>query len=191
MSMSTPVGKPLDTKLLGDILTCILTKTKAKRFYVIASNEMDKVDFSGSYPLVIIQNTDPNTLPGTHWVCYYIEKQTFKWTGNDLIYWDFFDSYGNSPEYYNLSLPTGRMFNFNPNGIQSEKSTLCGHFCLHFAYNRAIGLSFKKYMEKFGSMSSARAERVVRRFASTLTFCPSGVECNINQSCCNRLEIRE
>jgi len=183
------MGRALDTTTIENILACILGETEATRFYVIANDEMNKVDFKGSFPFVIIQNTDFSTESGTHWVCYYVQKRRFKATGSPIVHWDFFDSYGNEPSFYNLNVPEDSvMSNFNRIVMQSDTSTLCGHFCIHYAYHRAIGLSFETYIEKFGSGGIARAERRVRQFSHTLAFrpCKDKREPKAIQSCCRK-----
>jgi len=171
------MDKALDTKALEDALSTLFRCTRAKQYYVIPNNHMSKVNFAGPYPIAIIQNIDSDDKPGIHWVAYWIPKMF------PLTY-SFMDSYGKSPDYYKLSTPDGRMMEFNSLKLQTDKTSLCGHFALHYLYLRAIGYSHKEYIDIIYG-KSVPPETVVRRFYSRLSLFPSfnNRKCTCSQSC--------
>jgi len=141
------MGKALNTSDLERALSSLLScNTRAKQFYVIANDEMKFVNFEGEYSIVLIQNVDRAGLPGSHWVCYYVENI------NGEIIWDFFDSYAESTEFYGLAVPPGILRERNDKVYQRGNTNTCGQFCLHFVYHRSIGISFKKYNNIFKGM---------------------------------------
>jgi len=185
MSTSTRMDKGLDTKVLEDALTALLGLTRVTQYYVIANDEMRTIDFDGPFPYAIIQNIDDANRPGTHWVAYYLTtKKKFTPNGKNFIYFDFFDSYGERPEFYDLEIPPeGRIQNYNRTSLQSEDSSLCGQYSLHFLYNMAIGLGFPKYMDLFKNKSP---DGIVKRFYDNLSFYPSRYTERTCQYCCTR-----
>jgi hypothetical protein len=82
------------------------------------------------YPNAMIVNTDKKDEPGEHWVCYFCESpKTF----------EFFDSYGNLPEFYGL--PTFPNLKCNLHSIQSLDSSVCGHYCIYYIHHRFSKIS--------------------------------------------------
>ena len=90
-------------------------------------------------PELIICNTDPSYLPGEHWVLFFFEKDSV----------DFYDSLGKDISYYG---PEFSIFikNFTNNfkqcvgRTQPYKSSLCGLYCLYYAYAKCIGKSMEE-----------------------------------------------
>ena len=85
-------------------------------------------------PELIICNTDPSDKPGEHWLLFFFE-------GDEA---DFYDSLGKDLTFY------GKEFvNFVNKYAKSVKqckrrtqplhSSLCGHYCLYYAYLRCKG----------------------------------------------------
>ena len=142
MSMQTSTTENgLDTTTLEDAMKAMFLCVKNLDSFVIANNEMQHIDFSNISSAAIIQNIDRSHLPGSHWVAYYIWTNQVDGEKN----WLFFDSYGKHPiEYFNgqklkyLFSPPGKMVGYNKQVLQSNDSSLCGQFCLHFLYNMLI-----------------------------------------------------
>jgi hypothetical protein len=182
------MDRGLDTKTLEDAMSALFRCTKVEQFFVIANDEMKTINFKGPFPYAIIQNIDNASLPGTHWVCYYVTKRKFLLTGRSVIFWDFFDSYGEAPEFYDLNTPPGHMVEYNQVSLQNENSSLCGEYCLHYLFNIACGLSYKKYKNLF---LNKRGDSIVKRFFNCITFMPSRLCTRTNQSCSTKKHCLE
>ena len=83
----------------------------------------------------IIVNTDPSDMPGQHWVAYYMDGRSS----------EFFDSYGLSPQIYNL--PKANHHNTAP--IQSISSIHCGVFVTYYLLCRSRNISLSHILSKF------------------------------------------
>ena len=86
---------------------------------------------SSSFQFVF--NTDCSSKPGTHWLaCYYDHPS------NTL---EFFDSYAQTPNFYNLLIPRNVITQLNEIPLQSEFSTVCGQYCIYYLVSRLYGKS--------------------------------------------------
>ena len=74
-----------------------------------------------------VLNSDPSSSPGTHWLA------CVKPPGSIL---EFFDSYGNSPNFYHFSFPSTLSILHNHDPFQSVYSSVCGQYCIYFLYFR-------------------------------------------------------
>ena len=87
------------------------------------------------FPALIIANTDPSTKSGTHWILFYFDKN-----GNV----EYFDSLGKSLFHYHKDFLKFIKSNCNyysrvvNKRIQPVNTTLCGHYCLYYAYSRCV-----------------------------------------------------
>lgn len=91
-----------------------------------------------------IANTDPHTLPGRHWVAFFIDEN------GDL---ETFDSYGNSPSLYSENIKR-YMNNFerninNTKRLQSSETRVCGQYCLFYLMCRCKGYSLNDIIKVF------------------------------------------
>ena len=83
----------------------------------------DKIPQSlNSYPVCFIANTDVSSSRGKHWVVFYYTSQ---------YDFEFFDSLGHSPTFYNFPLHCIVNCKFLHYPIQSHRSKLCGLYCLY------------------------------------------------------------
>ena len=159
-------------------------------FHVIANDEMKFIQFV-NLPKAIIQNVQDGEKPGIHWVAYFVRElpRGQEDTDGNRIIWDFFDSYGKTPDFYPLNTPPGRMCSFNENVFQSPFSSLCGHFCIYFLYNRANGIFFSRILQLLSEgKGKYGAERVVKRFTESVSYFKErrAKVCARNQACCTR-----
>ena len=83
----------------------------------------------------IIVNTDPSDMPGLHWVAYYMKDRNC----------EFFDSYGCSPQTYNLP----KANQHNTVSIQSIASMHCGVFVTYYLLCRCRNISLSHILSKF------------------------------------------
>ena len=85
----------------------------------------DELPKAPPYPSCFIINTDPRSLPGEHWLALFYNKNGYA---------SFFDSYANSPDYFNLEqyiYNTSTGFDYNKKRIQGD-SEYCGFYCILF-----------------------------------------------------------
>lgn len=94
------------------------------------------------YPAALVANADSSTEPGSHWLAMYML------TRNSV---EFFDSFALPPSYYSLSLPSSTI-SVCSRALQSDTSSLCGHYCVYYLIRRAQGhspLSITNAFSKF------------------------------------------
>ncbi len=97
-------------------------------------------------PFSLIANLDPDTQPGSHWVCIYIgmEGRT-----------EFFDSYGRSPETKEIVQYLKKYGSEKiiccPKRLQGSLSSPCGQYCVYYLYHRLRGDNMNTIVNKFGA----------------------------------------
>ena len=125
----------------------ILSKNRIiKRYFlgVFAANEIPCNIYS--VPCIFIANTDVSSELGTHWVCIYIDSNMQGY---------FFDSFGRSPCYYkhyhfsNFLDNNSNSWIYNTIQLQSLQSSVCGQYCIAFAYYICRGQSITKFLSYF------------------------------------------
>lgn len=118
-----------------------------------------------------ICNTDPASLPGTHWLAFNFI---------DPMHYEFFDSYGQA-----LSSAYASLINASPllssslciaaskNAIQSLYSNLCGQYSLFFLYHRLCNHnSFKSFYSHHFSPNRKSNDSLVNSFScNVLKYC--------------------
>ena len=91
----------------------------------------------------LVVNTAPIASGGDHWVAMWFE--------NEILH--FFCSYGSHPVIdlsANIRRCIGNRFVlYNPNQIQGECSSVCGHYCVVFLISMCLGLSYASFLELF------------------------------------------
>ena len=106
---------------------------------VYAANQIPQTICCGRF----IINTDVSSKPGRHWCAIF-----FYGTGQS----EFFDIYGNSPDYYQNAFTACLLNNssvqlYNCTKLQGNYSNVCGQYCLYFLINRARGRQLKDIVE--------------------------------------------
>lgn len=110
---------------------------------VFASDSLpEKIDH---FPFLLIANSDPSTDSGSHWLAFYISSQEEG---------EFFDSYGNQPSFYSHNFTKfmerhSREIIFNSKHIQSNRSDVCGQYCLFFLIHRARATPMENIIRLF------------------------------------------
>jgi len=102
---------------------------------LIAVDEFDRNDH-------FIVNTTQHGEVG-HWILVYIGDQI-----------EIFDPLGNIKSYYNhmifnFFISLDEKFMYNTLKVQSDKSKLCGYFCLFFVFYRTRGWQFNAILNLF------------------------------------------
>ena len=93
-------------------------------------------------PAAMVVNTDPSDQPGTHWVALFFDVNNHA---------DYFDSYGEKPAICTINdlLRFCESWNYNDKQIQANLSSVCGHYCVYFAIQRAAGKTFEELLKDF------------------------------------------
>lgn len=134
---------------------------------VFPSDELKNIK---NKPKLIICNTDPSTKKGTHWLLFFFHKDTV----------DFYDSLGKDLTFYGKEF-TAFVQKFAKNyeqctiRTQPKGSSLCGHYCLYFAYKLCKGY---KMLNIINSMKSSL--HVINFVNTYFNFC--------NNSTCTKLQ---
>lgn len=110
---------------------------------------------------VMVSNTDPHHLPGTHWVAIYVSK--------DRLYGEFFDPLGRPPnEHFRRYMNRCCKYWFhNSKQLQSVVSETCGHYCIAYCIARGKGVNMNRFVSYFTrdtGFNDAVLRRVFRRF---------------------------
>ena len=127
---------------------------------VFASDTLPNPD-SLSAPFSLVVNTDPESRPGTHWVCFYSPSP------NTLEY---FDSFGMPPKVPSLLGFTRSFdsFKYSKTALQSEITTQCGPYCCVFLLGRQKGYSMEDIVERMRDGSKLERDAVIGGIISAL-----------------------
>ena len=108
---------------------------------VISSNELYKID--KSVRSLYIVNTDPNYLPGSHWICIYSQGEIC----------EIFDSLGNNPKEYTIHFTTFiqeyEKCTYSTVKLQSDTSNVCGIYCIFYSYLKSRGFELTEILNTF------------------------------------------
>lgn len=138
-----------------DLVEIILEKDRYTKDIFLGAVARDELPSQPPFPSCFIINTDPRNKPGEHWLAVYYSKNGFV---------DFFDSYGNSPDYFGLDgyiFKTSRGCDFNKKRLQGD-SSYCGFYCILFLFYKARGdenLFFRQFSSKL-----SQNDRIITNF---------------------------
>ncbi len=93
----------------------------------------------------IVVNTQPSYLDGMHWIAIYLDSN------NQLEY---FDSYGQPPlvqDHLKFIRRNCNYYTFNSQLLQSDFSSVCGHYCLCYLYFKTNGYSLRDFLSIFST----------------------------------------
>jgi Adenovirus endoprotease len=132
------------TELTQSLLACASTKQ-----YTLGVFPADSLPLKiKKLPAALICNSDPSTLPGTHWLAIYLYMNENKRTA------EFFDSFGRPPSHYSQFITQFLQRNaanviYNKQQVQAPLSLTCGLHCLCFLKLRCKGASMKSIVKKY------------------------------------------
>lgn len=123
-----------DTGLNTWQLRHALVENNTTRNYFDGVYPCDVLKNITSPPRLIIVNTDPSHKPGKHWLLFFRNNETV----------EMFDSLGRNLDSYNKEIKTFvdkffKTVKFTTFRIQPLNTSLCGHYCLYYAYMRCNG----------------------------------------------------
>lgn len=133
----------MDTRQILNFLEniiCTNRKKKKKNYGVFPS---DHLPVNVLKPAFIIANTDPSYKPGTHWVAFYVPKK------GPIEY---FDSFGLQPrnKFFRKFINTNSTQSvWNKQRLQSDHTSVCGHYCCVYLHHRCSGRSMASFVKKF------------------------------------------
>lgn len=133
---------------------------------------IDKLRNIKKKPELIICNTDPSSKPGQHWVLFFFH--------NDTV--DFFDSLGKEMDHYghefvDFAKRFSSKFQTSLVRTQPQNTSICGEYCLYFAYKRCDGEKMENIIKSIIS-----PEHVLRFVNSKFKFCKNN-KCALFQTC--------
>ena len=123
---------------------------------VFAADELPEITFD-SRPIVIVANTDPKHMPGTHWVCIYFDA-----SNNG----EYFDSFGLRPSrnfesYINCYCSS---WWYNERQLQSVISKYCGAYCVWFCIMKSRGFAMSALTYRLTNDTTLN-DHLVHKFA--------------------------
>ena len=158
----------LDKALSGAKISCLasrmLADTSVHWLGVCARDQVPPLDRSQRRPFALVVNTDPANKPGAHWLAFFASASEFL---------KMFDFYGLPPDMHFLAHLAPRMYSSSYSYLSLD-SSVCGHYCLFFLFNRAHGLSYSavEYMLRshmlVHSFISLSANAYLSRFIDSL-----------------------
>ena len=149
--------------------------TSQKFCGVFSSNNLPQT--IDKYPCGFVANTDPSNEPGKHWVAFYFTSEKRG---------EFFDSYGQPPDYYKMSFKRfldkqSDEWDFNQRKLQSAWTDVCGQYCIFYLSHRARGLSMNKIVQLFSSNTMLNDKNVSQFVKTHFRIELKNVNVNLNQ----------
>ena len=144
-----------------DINRYLLSDYHINQLYkgVISSNELFLIEINTQS--IHIVNTDPNYLPGTHWIAIYSHGEIC----------EIFDSLGNKPSTYSwrFSDLTNKYqkYIYSTAKLQNNESRLCGVYCIFYCYLKSRGYKIHEIIDYFsrdGEMNDYLMISFMRKF---------------------------
>lgn len=136
----------------------------------LSSHPLTKIHFSGVFasdrlprctlprPSICIANADVSSLPGSHWLGFFIPDDAEQSV-------EYFDSYGLRPInkfFVRFLMRHSRLCVYNNRVLQSLNSDTCGKFVCLFLLYRCMGFSIRSFLKLF-TKDLIQNERIVRR----------------------------
>lgn len=129
-------------------------------FYALSHSKITRGKFDGVYardtlddiqskPQLIICNTDPSTKKGKHWLLFYFD--------DDVC--EFFDSLGKDLKHYGVEFEQfvyrfSKTCKYSRKRTQPPASSLCGVYCLFYAFWRCQGISMKRIVKAMNNSTT-------------------------------------
>jgi hypothetical protein len=121
---------------------------------VLSSDQLPSVITS---PSLYIVNSEDHTLPGEHWLAIY--------KIHDKV--EFFDSLGNTPDYYNinwLKIIANNALELEINDrIQNYDTNTCGKYCVFYALLRARDWTMEEIVQLFYANDLRKNEEIINK----------------------------
>jgi hypothetical protein len=161
----------------------LIYPAKSRFLGVFPRDWMPELPHSPRLPVCYIMNSDPSSLPGSHWLA------VFATDSDDL---NFFDSFACPPAFYDIHFSSIAQ-SVASIALQSIDSTVCGHYCIYYLFHKALGHSNSSILDSFSSHDLHWNDRQVHRFVKkhyvprSLTALYS--HCPATQTCCSKRSL--
>lgn len=151
---------------------------------VFAADELPKRPAQSRFSFIC--NTDPASMPGTHWLAFNFTSPT---------HYEFFDSYGMPLNSSYASIVRGSPLLLSSTcsaartkAVQSLNSNLCGQYCLFFLYQRLCNhKSFKWIFSHLFSSGPQYNDKLINSFScNLLKYCFGRSVCAQYKSKCTQ-----
>lgn len=115
--------------------------------------------FKHQTPFSFIVNFDKHSEPGSHWIAIHVPYE-------DTV--EYFDSFGREPP----AGPIQRFVNsfktciINRQSFQSPLASVCGHYCVYFITQRALGIPFQTIISRLSKLNQRADEHVKTVFCT-------------------------
>ena len=130
----------INNALNGAEISCLASRMLADAdvhwLGVFARDQVPPLGRCQRRPFALVVNTDPADNPGAHWLAFLASAG--RPTEAPL---EMFDSYGLPPDMHSLAYLAPRIYS-SSTSYQSLDSSVCGHYCLFFLFNRTHGLNY-------------------------------------------------
>ena len=102
----------------------------------------------------VISNTDTSGGSGKHWVVLYFPERGP---------YEFFDSLGNSPEYYGVGFETflDKKYLMCTTQLQQSTSNVCGLYCVYYVLKRCKGNTLRDIVKEFNALNKNENDRLI------------------------------
>lgn len=124
----------------------ILRRNKVTRLLYEGCFPSDMLPRPTRYPMALVANLDPASLPGSHWVAIYAESPAKAY---------YFCPFGDPPKgnllrYLSIFSDVTR----NKCVFQPLDSVACGYFAMYVVYHLCLGLSFPEVLSRLSHSSN-------------------------------------
>lgn len=154
----------MDTReILSGLQHIACTASKRKNYGVFPSDHLPQ---NIKKPAFIVANTDKSNEPGTHWVAFYVPVR------GPIEY---FDSFGMAPrnKYFKKFLKEQsqkkKQAIWNRKRLQSDFTSVCGHYCCVYLHHRCMGRSMASFVGKFNSKNYKENDLKILNMYSKIT----------------------
>jgi hypothetical protein len=174
----------MDTETLHCCLSVVSERTCIKNVFVVSRDHVNTVDFC-NLPIIVCVNTDDSSLPGKHWVVFYVYQN------EGCCVADYFDSYGLPMTAYNINFPY-KIVHANNKSVQTSDSNVCGLHVIFYCFKRSRGISTKQILSLYSNDNRAN-DRYVRVFYHRIKLIKKASNYSLatmNQTCCARLSSK-
>ena len=156
-------------------------------FYVLPKGEIMKTVSFKKYPIVIINNSQAYPDKGEHWLLFIILSPKLP-----IL---FFDSYGNSPEYYGLEISTSTSKIIKNNcQFQAQNSSTCGVYCLYVLYlffvlkKQFTEILSKEFSVKSYKLNDCKVINFYKTLCCKYKLCLKVLQGGRKMSCCSKVD---
>lgn len=127
-------------------LSVILKNDKHTKHVFKGVYPSDRIPMVDTFPCSYVINSEPHYQQGLHWLVMHFPSK------DDNA--EFFDSYGNAPDYYSRCFvdyfhENSFKYTYNTVCLQDNSSRVCGQYCVFYIYYRSRGYEMSEIVSMF------------------------------------------